>query len=254
MKEFIGNILHVVLTLVLLVFVVFCVNLLSEKKVRLLPIETEHIKTHHTLKEEKVEEVLVMNKPLASREDKNKWYWTKEVYPKIKKAGCGKCKNLCHVDKHDIGGLTCVEIAERYNQEWYVNELNSFHKGCKPHPAGAGLICKTKLLEASARDLLYKKYAKRFSHCSKKPFAMIVDSSVLEGPVQAVRHLQKMGGIKVDGLFGPKTEKYCRSPNFDPVKFTDLRRSRLKTRPTCWKHCKGWMNRLDKTLKDYYKK
>lgn len=173
-----------------------------------------------------------------SDEVKNKGYFINEIYPQIRKSECGKCEKLCHLDKRDRGGLTCVGVSERANPDWFVNELNEFDKKCKPYPVAreSGVIlCKTKLLEVTAKELLYKKYAKPFEHCERKAYKMIVDSSVLEGVGAAKRHLKKVGGCK----------------NFNAKAFTESRIKRFKSLKQCPIYCKGWRKRAKRKLRNY---
>ena len=82
---------------------------------------------------------------------------------------------------------------------------------------------------------------------------MIVDSSVLEGPINATKHIQKAANIKVDGLFGPNTLKYCQDDKFNAKKYTDSRIARFKTLKACKRYCNGWIKRAKRKLKEYNK-
>ena len=165
----------------------------------------------------------------------NHWFFTTKIYPEIRLSECGKCKDLCHIDPKDRGGLTCVGIAFNHNKNWYLNELNKFDKGCKPHFSGNFIQCKTKLLEIAAKELLYKKYAKPFETCPKKAFQLVVDSSVLEGVKTAKRHLKNAGGCE----------------KFSGKAFTESRIKRFKSLKQCPRYCKGWIARAKRKLRIY---
>ena len=173
-----------------------------------------------------------------SSTSKNHWYFTTKVYPQLRKSECGKCEKLCHFDPHDSGGLTCVGISVKHNPEWFVKELNTFYKSCKPHPGGQMIICNTKLLEVAAKDLYWEKYAKPFRQCEKKAFILAVDSSVLEGIGKAKYHIKNAGGC---------------DNNFDAVKFTQSRIKRFKTLTKCPRYCNGWIKRAKAKLKLFQK-
>lgn len=183
----------------------------------------------------------------------NKWYFTSKIWSKVKKEECNDCKKLCHWDPNDSGGITCAGIAIAHNKQWFIANLNDFHSSCSIHPGGKITTCKNKLLILAAKDLIWNKYAKKFGNCGKKPFAMIVDSSVLEGPINATKHIQKAANIKVDGLFGPNTLKYCQDDKFNAKKYTDSRIARFKTLKACKRYCNGWIKRAKRKLKEYNK-
>lgn len=177
----------------------------------------------------------------------NKFYFKTVVYPELRKSECGDCVNLCHVDPDDSGGLTCVGIAIKYNIKWFVHTLNLYHKSCTPHFTGKTL-CNSDVIEIEAKNLLYKKYAKDFDKCGRKAYAVIVDSSVLEGQITAVRHIQIAHKLKVDGLLGENTLKACQDENFDAKAYTESRIKRFKTLKKCDIYCDGWIKRANKKL------
>ena len=187
----------------------------------------------------------------VEKQRKNKWHYRTKIDPILRKEECGDCKNLCHYDKDDSGGLTCRGVSQNNNKEWFVNELNAYHKSCKQHPGGTYSLCKSESLMLAAQKVFWDKYVKPFAACDPKPFAMIADSSILEGTGTAIKHLQKMGNIKVDFAIGPKTLSLCTEDNFDAEKFTQLRIERFKTLRRCWKFCNGWINRAKRKLKEY---
>ena len=194
--------------------------------------------------------VLLLFLPLISEgvfeDSKNKWLFTTKIYPLIRKAECNKCKKLCHYDKNDRGGLTCVGVSFTHNPRWFVKNLNKFHSSCAPHAGGKGIYCKRSLLEIEAKKLYYKKYAKKFTKCSNQAFMLIVDSAILEGQRNAIKHIQRSGNLKVDGIFGKNTLKACR--NFDAIAFTESRIKRFKRLKQCPIYCKGWIKRAYQQL------
>lgn len=185
----------------------------------------------------------------SSEESKNAWHFTTKIYPKLLKAECGSCKKLCHIDPHDRGGLTCAGVSIKHNPQWFIDTLNEYDANCKPHPAGKVKICKFDLLRQKARFLYWTKYSKGIKKCPKPAYAMLVDNSVLMGLPQTLKLLQKMAGIKEDGLWGKESLKACEK--FDAVKYTELRKKIIRFFPSCKKHCNGWVKRFNKKLEEY---
>ena len=185
---------------------------------------------------------------IANDEKKNKWYFVKNIYPKIKKAECGGCETFCHWDKRDAGGLTCGGVAIVHNGKAFVEAMNEFDE-CKNDYTGK-LRCKSSLsLRRAMREIIYEKYAKVFAKCSRRAYPMLVDASVLLGSPRAIKLLQKVSGIKVDGLFGPQSLRACR--NFDGEAYTKARIAQFKTFKKCSIYCKGWIKRAKEVLKEY---
>ena len=185
-------------------------------------------------------------------EKKNKWNFKTQVYPIIKREECGSCKDICHYDPRDRGGLTCAGLAMNHNQDWFVNEFNEYYEACNPHYSGK-LLCDRPLFESNIKEYYFNKYAKMFSKCGKKAFPMIVDSSVLEGDIRATRHIQKISNLKVDGIFGKNTLKACQEKNFNAKKYTESRIKRFKSLADCKFFCVGWIKRAKRKLKEYNK-
>jgi lysozyme family protein len=96
-------------------------------------------------------------------------------------------------DAHDPGGETMCGIIQR--------EYDSYRKH-------NGLLCRDVrgLTEREGKDIYWTSYW--MPHCLGLPGGLdlqFFDASVNEGCVEAVRILQRVLGLDVDGLWGPKT-------------------------------------------------
>ena len=188
----------------------------------------------------------------ASKKDKNFWFFKTKIYPVLRRAECGACNDLCHFDPKDRGGVTCAGMAINHNPDFFAWELNHFVKDCLPSAGGGGLFCKRRLFESDLKRRFYIKYARRFAVCAPAAFALIVDSAVLSGPATATKLLQGAGGLKQDGLFGPKTAALCaRRRGFPAGKFTAARIARFRGLKQCGRYCSGWIKRARRALKQY---
>jgi lysozyme family protein len=94
-----------------------------------------------------------------------------------------------HADPRDPGGATAYGIAKRYHPDLTDAQLRAF-------------------TPQTAADFLIANYWPKGSGVDALPDCLttaLLAFSVLEGPVQAVRALQRAVGVKVDDDLGPAT-------------------------------------------------
>ena len=188
--------------------------------------------------------------PKKLKEGKAYLFFSEFIFPSIRKNECGDCKDLCHHDKHDRGGLTCVGISITHNSDFYVKELNSFDKTCEVNFRGT-ISCDRRLFYTQAKRRHFNKYVRPFSACGRKALLLIADSSVLSGQSVATRLIQRAGGLKEDGKLGKNTIKACQDDTFKGKAFTKKRIERFKRLKQCPRYCKGWISRANKMLEKY---
>lgn len=86
--------------------------------------------------------------------------------------------------------------------------------------------------------------------CDSLPYVwsiMVFDAAVLQGPRTAVALMQRaIGGVKVDGILGPKTlERVRTSSEFEGIgMFQALRLDRMRQHPEAETFFKGWAKRI----------
>ena len=200
-----------------------------------------------------------VRKPFVAKRDKrlNKEVWAGDGFNMVLKNECGKCLKACHYDKKDPGGFTCTGIAVRYNADMYARVLNRYFQLCKDFgvfvpPGSTDAFGMRKDLCYELRSLYWLKYFKKFKSCDYTALSHLGDTAVLQGPVVAVRILQEMAGLKIDGIFGKKSLNACQRDVFNPKKYISLRLKHLKSRSVWGIYGKGWEKRLMRMLKKYH--
>lgn len=105
------------------------------------------------------------------------------------------------------------------------------------------------LTPATARPV-YRQVYWLAASCDKLPAGvdyMIFDLAVNSGVARAKRYLQRVAGVKEDGVIGPVTLAAVRA--LDPVavvgRLSDLREAFYRSLPTFSTFGKGWMRRLN---------
>lgn len=137
-------------------------------------------------------------------------------------------------DPNDSGGKTMFGITEEVARAWgYKGEMRLLTQDT------AKAIYKSKYWAAWYEDF---PYLLAFS---------IFDTAVNSGPDRAHRILQKVFGVTVDGIVGPKT--LAAMKDFDPIAlFVHYNAARLEfyTSLSNWQHFgKGWTLRVVKNLR-----
>ena len=102
-----------------------------------------------------------------------------------------------------------------------------------------------------------KIYAERYwkpSHAADLPpplALMHFDASVNHGLGASARMLQEAAGVSVDGEIGPQTLAASTHLPIAPLlrRYADLRRARYRALPTFWRFGRGWLARVDATLR-----
>lgn len=77
------------------------------------------------------------------------------------------------------------------------------------------------------------------------------DASVNHGVRRAAQLLQQALRVEVDGDIGPITLSAAKSADQDQLlqRYADVRRTRYRQLPHFWRFGRGWLNRVDRTLK-----
>ena len=178
----------------------------------------------------------------------NKFLFYGIGYPIIKKNECGQCKPICHLDKNDRGGFTCIGVSVKSNSKFYAKLLNDFYNNCKISAASI-LQCGNNFdFDSMFKHFYYKNYYKKYENCDIKVGLVLVDMAILTGPKGAALIFQRAYGLKDDGIFGPESLKLCRK-KLDISKMTQERIKRHKLLKTYKLHGVGWERRARNTEK-----
>jgi len=106
---------------------------------------------------------------------------------------------------------------------------------------------------AEVRDIYEVRYW-RPSQAAKLPppiALMHFDACVNHGVSAGSRLLQEAAGVEVDGEIGPQTQAAVRgAPSAQIIaRYADLRRARYRALPHFWRFGRGWLARVDRTVK-----
>ncbi|MEL6373391.1 MAG: TIGR02594 family protein [Pseudomonadota bacterium] len=107
---------------------------------------------------------------------------------------------------------------------------------------------------ATVRAIYWREYWLKAS-CPKLPEGVALmhfDAAVLQGVKPAARFLQRaLGNVDVDGEIGPRTLRAVAAADQRGVieRYGDVRRAKLRTLKHFWRFGKGWMWRMDETVK-----
>ena len=128
-------------------------------------------------------------------------------------------------DPDDPGGATKYGISQRAYPDLHIASLT----------------------EAQARALYLSDYWMA-AGCDSMPWPLslyVFDCAVNQGVGRAVRWLQIVLALKVDGVVGPQTRNAARqSVKADADEFMALREQHYRGLPTFAKYGRGWLNRL----------
>ncbi len=107
--------------------------------------------------------------------------------------------------------------------------------------------------EAAVRDIYAARYW-QLARCDDLPPALAVfhvDAAVNHGVTGAARLLQQAAGTDVDGEIGPLTLAAVARSAIEVVldDYAEVRRHRYRSLPHFWRFGRGWLVRVDKTLK-----
>lgn len=178
----------------------------------------------------------------------NKYLFNAIAFPWIVKAECGPFKPpCCHANPKDPGGFTCVGISIRYNQDLIADIITRSYNEYERVTLPSISEVKYRYIFNSipAKELIktryYDKYYTPFNNCPFIVAIKLLDSQVLSG--QAARLFQRSQGLKVDNIWGPKTQAACQA-NPDMKAFDEARIARFKKLKHCDVYCTGWIKRL----------
>ena len=146
-------------------------------------------------------------------------------------------------DPDDPGGATNMGVT-------FGTFTHYCHLKCCPQPTIDDL---RRLSEPQWQDIIRTLYwdVCRADHIQSQAVAvMMVDWAVHSGPSTAIKHVQRILGVKADGIVGPVTLAAINSMSPLPL-FGQIRNDRIKflknlvaTRPQCEKYLKGWLRRV----------
>ena len=180
----------------------------------------------------------------------NKFRFFKDGFKWIAERECGKCLKPCHDDEHDPGGTTCIGMAETFNKLFYLNMMNDMFNKCYETKNKDGVYVLTCIGMRHPIQLVkqryYELYYRQYEMCPWDSSMIITDSAITSGQKTATKLLQRSAGLKVDGVFGPKSLNACK--HFNKQAYMKAEIKRYKSLKQCARYCKGWIKRV--RLKD----
>lgn len=149
-------------------------------------------------------------------------------------------------DPHDPGGPTNKGILLRELADWKGVALDAFNRG--------RLDAELRAISHETVSAIYRKRYWEPAHCRDMPAGLALmhfDAAVNQGVGTAARMLQDAVGTDVDGEIGPLTRAaVAHSPVTKTLAtYADIRRRRYRALPHFWRFGRGWLNRVDVTLK-----
>lgn len=140
-------------------------------------------------------------------------------------------------DPDDPGGTTNMGITQR-TYDAYSDSVTRARRSVQ------------KITKAEVYDIYLRQYWQptRCDQLSPEIAAVVFDTAVNRGVVNASKMLQKLVGAKEDGVIGINTiHAAMKAPEDLCDRYIDAREAHHKwralTRPTQWKFLKGWLNR-----------
>ncbi len=148
-------------------------------------------------------------------------------------------------DPVDPGGPTNKGITLGVFAAWRKVVLNGKTR--------AKLLAQLKKIPDSTVSEIYKKRYWDKALCEAFPSGiafMHFDTAVNHGVGTAVRMLQQVVGVAVDGEVGPNTRRAVNSQSEDEIlkTYADIRRARYRSLKHFWRFGRGWLRRVDVTL------
>jgi len=149
-------------------------------------------------------------------------------------------------DAYDPGGPTNHGITLKTFAAWRGAELT-------PRTQESLKAELKRISKSTVRNIYSVRYWQP-ARCDDLPPALAVfhfDAGVNHGVTGAARLLQQAAGADVDGEIGPLTLAAVARSGIDDVldDYADLRRRRYRSLPHFWRFGRGWLARVDKTLK-----
>ena len=186
----------------------------------------------------------------------NKLKWAGDGFANILRNECNKCKEVCWNTEGDPGGMTCLGFATRDNSDLFIKILNRAWLVCQDQriytPIGGdtpfGVVknfCYFMRLE------YWKRYVEKYSKCYYSAMMHLSDTAILQGHKATAKILQRSAGLKVDGIFGPKSRTFCQDGLWDKEGFIAERLKYLKSLKGWDKFGDGWEKRVNRMAKKY---
>ncbi|MGI9422096.1 MAG: TIGR02594 family protein [Hyphomicrobiaceae bacterium] len=149
-------------------------------------------------------------------------------------------------DPYDPGGPTNMGIT--------LETYASFLKQPLRDASHSNLLAKLRAIDSrTVREIYQSRYwtPSKAEHLAPPLALMHFDASVNQGVHGAARMLQQALNVAVDGEIGPITLSAAgtRDPQRTTEQYAEVRRNRYRSLHHFWRFGRGWLSRVDKTLK-----
>lgn len=149
-------------------------------------------------------------------------------------------------DPHDPGGPTNKGILLRELAEWKGVTLDALNTPT--------FLAELKSISHETISAIYRQRYWQPGRCADMPAGLALmhfDAAVNQGVGTAARMLQEAVGTDVDGEIGPQTRAAIAHNPLQKTlaTYADIRRRRYRALPHFWRFGRGWLNRVDVTLR-----
>ena len=107
--------------------------------------------------------------------------------------------------------------------------------------------------QAEVRTIYVERYWRPCRAANLPPALALMhfDAAVNHGLGASAKMLQESAGVDVDGEIGPQTLSACRHLPVGPMlqRYADIRRARYRALPHFWRFGRGWLARVDATMR-----
>ena len=186
----------------------------------------------------------------------NKDKWAGDGFASVLRNECNKCKKVCWHTAGDPGGMTCLGFATRDNSDLFIEILNHAWQMCQSQPiynpipsnAPFGIY---KNFCYRMRTAYWDRYISKYRDCYYPAMMHLSDTAILQGHRATAKILQRSAGLKVDGIFGPKSKTFCQKGLWDKEGYVDERLKYLRSLKTWDRFGAGWAKRVKKMAEKY---
>ncbi|HML43449.1 MAG TPA: TIGR02594 family protein [Hyphomicrobium zavarzinii] len=149
-------------------------------------------------------------------------------------------------DPHDPGGPTNHGITLGVFAAWRKVAITTANR--------EALIRDLKAIDRETVSEIYRRRYWDLAHCAELPGPLALmhfDAAVNHGVGAAIRVLQEAVGASVDGEIGPETRAAVAAASVAEAlaSYAAIRERRYRALPHFWRFGRGWLRRVDATLK-----
>ena len=188
--------------------------------------------------------------------ENNQDRWASDGFASVLRNECNKCEQVCWHTAGDPGGMTCLGFATRDNSDLFIKILNHAWQMCQSQPLYKPIgqdkpfgIYKNFCYRM--RTAYWDRYISKYKDCYYTALMHLSDTAILQGHVATAKILQRSAGLKVDGIFGPKSKTFCQKGLWDKAGFVAERLKYLQSLKGWDRFGDGWAKRVNRMAERY---